>query len=189
MRSAGTLLGVLTQKYGVRALTVGAMVLSTVAVAAFGQTTPGSVQRLSMICAVAGFCLMEPLSEIYALFAKAFPTHVRATGTGFAIGCGRGGAVIAPVIAGYLFNGDIAFRRSHWLWGSAQPWRPEYCCFCTLTRQVLPNNRYGPRRRGQISRVPRRFSAACGRTLAREGRGEILKSDDSCISNPEIPKS
>jgi len=99
----GTLLGILTQKYGVRALTVGAMVLSTVAVAAFGQTTP-DLQRLSMICAVAGFCLNGAIVGLYALFAKAFPTHVRATGTGFAIGCGRGGAVIAPVIAGYLFQ-------------------------------------------------------------------------------------
>jgi MFS family permease len=41
---------------------------------------------------------------LYALFAKVFPTHVRATGTGFAIGVGRGGAALAPIIAGYLFE-------------------------------------------------------------------------------------
>ena len=28
----------------------------------------------------------------------------RAAGTGFAIGVGRGGAILAPVIAGYLFQ-------------------------------------------------------------------------------------
>jgi len=33
-----------------------------------------------------------------------FPTHVRATGTGFVIGVGRGGAVLSPIIAGYLLN-------------------------------------------------------------------------------------
>ena len=32
-----------------------------------------------------------------------FPTHVRASGTGFAIGVGRGGSVLAPIIAGFLF--------------------------------------------------------------------------------------
>jgi MFS family permease len=41
---------------------------------------------------------------LYALFAKVFPTHVRATGTGFAIGVGRGGAALAPILAGYLFE-------------------------------------------------------------------------------------
>ena len=39
-----------------------------------------------------------------------FPTHVRATGTGFAIGVGRGGAVLAPVIAGYLFQAGFALK-------------------------------------------------------------------------------
>jgi hypothetical protein len=29
---------------------------------------------------------------------------VRASGTGFAVGIGRGGSVLAPIIAGYLFN-------------------------------------------------------------------------------------
>jgi hypothetical protein len=35
---------------------------------------------------------------------------VRATGTGFAIGVGRGGAVLAPIIAGYLLNAGLAVR-------------------------------------------------------------------------------
>jgi MFS transporter, AAHS family, vanillate permease len=33
-----------------------------------------------------------------------FPTHVRAFGTGFAVGVGRGGSVLAPIIAGFLFT-------------------------------------------------------------------------------------
>jgi hypothetical protein len=44
------------------------------------------------------------------LFAKVFPTHVRATGTGFAIGVGRGGAVLAPVIAGYLLQAGFGLQ-------------------------------------------------------------------------------
>jgi hypothetical protein len=44
------------------------------------------------------------------LFAKVFPTHVRATGTGFAVGIGRGGAVLAPVIAGYLFQAGFGMQ-------------------------------------------------------------------------------
>jgi hypothetical protein len=41
---------------------------------------------------------------MYALFAQAYPTHVRAFGTGFAIGTGRGGSVLAPIAAGFLFT-------------------------------------------------------------------------------------
>ncbi len=40
---------------------------------------------------------------MYAMFAQKFPTHVRAGGTGFAIGFGRGGAALGPIAAGLLF--------------------------------------------------------------------------------------
>ena len=40
---------------------------------------------------------------LYAIIAQVFPTHVRAFGTGFTIGVGRGGSVLAPIIAGFLF--------------------------------------------------------------------------------------
>src|SRR4029450_13612253 len=41
---------------------------------------------------------------MYAIFAQAYPTHVRASGTGFAVGVGRGGSVLAPILAGFLFT-------------------------------------------------------------------------------------
>ena len=77
--------------------------LSTGAVAAFGRT-PADLQALSMICAVAGFCTNAGIVGLYAIIAQAFPTHVRAFGTGFTIGVGRGGSVLAPIIAGFLFT-------------------------------------------------------------------------------------
>ena len=46
---------------------------------------------------------MPASSGLYAIIAQAFPTHVRAFGTGFTIGVGRGGSVLAPIIAGFLF--------------------------------------------------------------------------------------
>jgi benzoate transport len=101
--TGGTILGLLTQRYGVRGLTIGAMILSTIAVALFGQT-PHDLVMLSAVCACAGFFTNGAIVGLYALFAKAFPTHVRAFGTGFAIGVGRGGSVLAPIIAGFLFE-------------------------------------------------------------------------------------
>jgi MFS family permease len=99
----GAVLGFLTLRFGVKSLTIVVMVLSTVAVALFGRTPP-DLQQLSMICAVAGFCTNAAIVGMYAIIAQAFPTHVRASGTGFAVGVGRGGSVLAPIIAGFLFT-------------------------------------------------------------------------------------
>ena len=41
--------------------------------------------------------------RIYDLVRQRAIPHVRATGTGFAIGVGRGGSVLAPAAAGFLF--------------------------------------------------------------------------------------
>jgi len=101
--TGGAVLGLLTLRFGVKGLTIVVMLLSTVAVALFGRTPP-DLQQLSMICAAAGFCTNAAIVGMYAIIAQAFPTHVRASGTGFAVGVGRGGSVLAPIIAGFLFT-------------------------------------------------------------------------------------
>ena len=99
----GAVLGLLTLRFNVKALTIGAMLMSTVMVAIFGRTPP-DLQKLALMCACAGFFTNGAIVGMYAIFAQAFPTHVRAGGTGFGIGVGRGGSVLAPIIAGFLFN-------------------------------------------------------------------------------------
>ena len=85
-----------------KTLTIGVLLASTVMVTLFGRT-PADLQRLSIICGVAGFCINAGIVGLYAIIAQVFPTHMRACGTGFAIGVGRGGSVFAPIIAGFLF--------------------------------------------------------------------------------------
>ncbi len=99
----GAVLGLLTLRFSVKGLTIAAMLMSTVMVALFGRSPP-DLQKLSMMCAFAGFFTNGAIVGMYAIFAQAFPTHVRAGGTGFGIGVGRGGSVLAPIIAGFLFN-------------------------------------------------------------------------------------
>ena len=101
--TGGTVLGLLSQRFSVKTLTMTVMLLSTVAVTLFGRS-PADLVQLTLICMVAGFCTNASITGMYAIFAKAFPTHVRASGTGFAVGVGRGGSVLAPIIAGYLFT-------------------------------------------------------------------------------------
>jgi MFS family permease len=99
----GTVFGFLTNRFSVKGLTIAVLVLSTLAVTVFGRT-PADLQQLSLICAAAGFCTNAGIVGLYAIIAQAFPTHARASGTGFAVGLGRGGSVLAPIIAGFLFT-------------------------------------------------------------------------------------
>jgi len=101
--TGGALLGLLSQRVGLKPLTIGVMLLSTVMVVLFGRSSP-DLTELSWLCAGAGFFTNAAIVGLYAIYAQAFPTHVRATGTGFAIGLGRGGSVLGPISAGYLFK-------------------------------------------------------------------------------------
>jgi benzoate transport len=107
--TGGAVLGLLTQRFGVKGLTIGSMVLSTVAVILFGRS-PADLDKLAMLCAMAGFFTNGAIVGMYAIFAQAFPTHVRASGTGFGIGIGRGGSVLAPIVAGFLFQGGATMQ-------------------------------------------------------------------------------
>lgn len=96
-------LGFLTLKARVTALTIAAMLASTAAVVVFGQGWE-TLAHISIAAAVAGFFTNAPIVGLYAIVAQSFPTQLRATATGFIIGLGRGGAALAPVIAGFLFQ-------------------------------------------------------------------------------------
>src|SRR5690606_5704845 len=102
----GAVLGILTQRFNVKALTIGAMLLSTVLVAVFGRS-PEDLARLSMLCAFAGVFTNGAIVGMYAIFAKAFPTHVRATGTGLCFGVGCGASGLGSIIAGFLSDGGV----------------------------------------------------------------------------------
>jgi len=104
--TGGAILGFLTLRYNVKTLTIGVLILSSVMVVFFGRTPP-DLAKLSFICAAAGFFTNAGIVGLYAIFAHAYPTHVRASGTGFAVGIGRGGSVLAPIIAGFLFEAGV----------------------------------------------------------------------------------
>lgn len=101
--TGGAVIGLLGLRFGMKPLTIGVMIIGTAMVMILGHT-PANLDRLSLICACSGFFTNAGIVGMYALFAQAYPTHVRAFGTGFAIGVGRGGSVLAPITAGFLFQ-------------------------------------------------------------------------------------
>jgi MFS family permease len=109
--TGGGLLGLLTMKFDLKALTLASMVGSTVLVIVFSNS-PADYVTLGAICFGAGFFTNATINGLYAIFAHCYPTHVRAVGTGFAIGVGRGGAVLGPTIAGFLIQGGLSFSTT-----------------------------------------------------------------------------
>jgi benzoate transport len=104
--TGGTVVGLLAMRYNVKVITICVMLVSTVMVTLFGRSASDLVQ-LILICMASGFFTNGAITGMYALFARAFPTHVRAFGTGFAVGVGRGGSVLAPILAGGLFAANL----------------------------------------------------------------------------------
>lgn len=107
--TGGAIFGMLAIRFGLKPLTMIALVVSSGMIFWFGSGAD-DLARLSMMVAATGFFTNSAIVGLYSLFAKVFPTHVRATGTGFAIGVGRGGAALAPVLAGYLFAAGFGLQ-------------------------------------------------------------------------------
>lgn len=105
----GALLGLLSRRISAKVLTIMALLISFVMVYIFGRGQ-ANLQQLSIICATAGFFTNAGVVGLYALFAKSFPTELRGSGTGFAIGIGRGGAALSPIIAGFLFKAGYSLQ-------------------------------------------------------------------------------
>jgi benzoate transport len=107
--TGGAVLGLLSRKMPTRALAIGVLLVSTAMVSWFGRGQ-ADLRELSTIVAVAGFFTNAGVVALYALLAENFPTELRATGTGFAIGFGRGGAAVSPIVAGILFESGVGLQ-------------------------------------------------------------------------------
>jgi MFS family permease len=107
--SGVVIFGLIATRVSLKALTIVTLVGSSAMVVWFGRGSP-DIAALSITVAAAGLFMNSAIAGYYLLFANIFPTHVRATGTGFAIGVGRGGAMLAPVLAGYLLEAGFGLQ-------------------------------------------------------------------------------
>jgi MFS transporter, AAHS family, vanillate permease len=61
---------------------------------------------------VIGFLLQGGFVGLYAVAAKIYPTEIRTTGVGWAIGLGRLGAVIGPYVGGVLIASGVTMQAN-----------------------------------------------------------------------------
>jgi MFS transporter, AAHS family, 4-hydroxybenzoate transporter len=99
MGSAGRLI----ERFGAAATLVPALILGTIATGAVGFAAT-SVTSMSIVLALIGLFVGMGASGAIALAVLNYPTAVRSTGVGWAMGMGRGGQVIAPLTTSLMLG-------------------------------------------------------------------------------------
>jgi len=103
-------LGFLADRIGLKRVIVAWLILAALAMVLFGNFQT-SVAILLAICFI-GFFMEGGFIGIYAAAAQVYPTLIRNTGVGWAIGAGRTGAILSPYIAGVLVDSGMSMSDS-----------------------------------------------------------------------------
>ena len=104
-------LGALAARFDVNRLTAGYLVMSVVSMMVFGM---GELSLVSlMACAsIMGFFLIGAMIGLYTIAPALYPASQRVTGIGWAIGVGRVGAILSPLIGGVLLSYGLSSSES-----------------------------------------------------------------------------
>lgn len=100
------LLGFLSMRFKLTNL-VFALLLSSAAGMIVFALMPDNLTLSMAIIFLVGVLQQGGFTGLYGAAAKAYPTRIRSTGIGWAIGLGRSGAVAGPAIAGYLIAAGL----------------------------------------------------------------------------------
>jgi AAHS family 4-hydroxybenzoate transporter-like MFS transporter len=95
-------LGSIIDRFSFRALAL-VYFIAVFAVGAIGQLGHSAV-LVTIAIFVAGFCIVGGQIAANALAAGFYPTSVRATGVGWALGIGRIGSIVGPLVGGVLLS-------------------------------------------------------------------------------------
>lgn len=103
----GAFLGIVSQGYlsthfGLKRIIFIYFLLTAALMAVFGLFTGSAV--ILVLFGVIGFGIQGGFIGLYAVAARLYPTEARTTGVGWAIGLGRVGAIVGPLLGGVLIG-------------------------------------------------------------------------------------
>jgi benzoate transport len=111
----GTLfLGSLAMRFKLSNVIMVFLLLAAAAMLAFAASPRHELLLLSLIFFI-GLMQQGGFTGLYAVSAKLYPTAIRSTGVGWAIGLGRLGAVVGPAVAGFTIAGGFSMADNFYL--------------------------------------------------------------------------
>ncbi len=78
-------------------------------------SAPNQLNLLLTVIFFMGILLQGGFVGLYATAAKVYPTEIRSTGIGWAIGLGRSGAVAGPAAAGFLIAAGFSMSANYYV--------------------------------------------------------------------------
>lgn len=102
----GMAIGWASHYIGLKRVAVASMAGTSVLLATFAAVTD-DLTTLRVVATILGVFMFGGIVGLYAFLARAFPARLRVTGCGFAIACGRGGAVVGPILGGVLLDAGL----------------------------------------------------------------------------------
>jgi len=103
-------LSIITRFLPIRPLMALCLISAAIGVAAFPYFTE-TLQSMKSIGFITGLFIFAAISGFFGLFAISYPSSLLGTGSGLVLGIGRGGAVLGPMIPGFLFAAGIVFEN------------------------------------------------------------------------------
>lgn len=100
--------GYLSARFGLRKVICGFLLSTAMVMFLFGLFS-GSFWVL-VLFGIIGFGIQGGFIGLYAVAAKLYPTALRSTGIGWAIGFGRLGAIIGPLVGGIMIGIGISMQ-------------------------------------------------------------------------------
>ncbi len=96
--------------FSIRSMMLTSLILSASGVALFPHFTE-SLASMKLLGFFAGMFILAAISGFFGLFSSSFPSSVLGSGAGLVLGIGRGGAVLGPMVPGFLFAVGLAFEN------------------------------------------------------------------------------
>lgn len=109
-------LGFLSARFGLKRLIACFFLLGAVASITYGNIHV-SVLPVLILIFVLMFFVQGGFTGLYAIAARLYPTHIRTTGVGWAIGAGRVGAILGPASAGFILGAGLPIGWTFVLFG------------------------------------------------------------------------
>jgi len=114
----GSVFGMLAARLDLGRLTASCMVLTALAMAAFGYFSSGLTLAFVTAFAIGTF-IFGSMAGLYSFAPIVYPAAIRTTGMGWSIGIGRIGAILAPLTVGVLL--DRGWTPPHLYYAFALP--------------------------------------------------------------------